>query len=137
MFHWDLPQPLQDLGGWPNPIIIDAYSEYAKVCFDQFGASVKYWITFNEPKQTCHEGYGIAEKAPLIKSPQAEYLCTHHVLLSHSKVWHLYNDNFRKTQNGNCNLLCIKEPKLYFQQILKIFRKNWICNRCRLLSARN
>lgn len=100
LFHWDLPQSLQDAGGWPNPYIIEWFTDYARICFELFGDSVKYWLTFNEPKQTCHMGYGTAELAPAIKLPQSEYLCSHHVLLSHASVWHLYNQTFRKTQKG-------------------------------------
>lgn len=100
MFHWDTPQPVQDIGGWPNPYIVELFTEYARICFENFGDSVKYWLTFNEPKQICDLGYGAAALAPVIKSPQAEYLCTHHVLLSHARVWHLYNEYFRKQQKG-------------------------------------
>lgn len=100
LYHWDLPQTLQDEGGWPNPLIVDWFAEYARIAFEQFGDSVKYWITFNEPKQTCHMGYGTAEFAPAIKSPEAEYLCTHHVIQAHAKAWHIYNTTYRKTQKG-------------------------------------
>lgn len=100
LYHWDLPQPLQDLGGWPNKYIIELFIDYARLCFELFGDSVKYWITFNEPHNICHQGYGDAEKAPLLSSPQAEYLCAHHVLLAHANVWHLYNQTFKRSQKG-------------------------------------
>lgn len=100
LFHWDLPQTLQDIGGWPNANIIELFTEYARICFQYFGHSVKYWMTFNEPKQICHWGYGIAALAPFIKSPHAEYLCAHNLILSHSNTWRLYNEFFRKSQGG-------------------------------------
>lgn len=100
MYHWDLPQPIQDAGGWPNPYVIEWFTEFARICFEEFGSSVKYWMTFNEPKQICHLGYGTASGAPAIKSPQAEYICSHNVLLAHASVYHLYNQTYRKTQNG-------------------------------------
>lgn len=100
IYHWDLPQSIQDAGGWPNPEIIEWYTDYAKACFELFGDLVNYWITFNEPKQICHKGYGTGDYAPLIKSAEAEFWCSHNLLLSHARAYHLYNDTFRKTQKG-------------------------------------
>lgn len=100
IYHWDLPQPLQDAGGWPNPYIVEWYTEYARVCFEAFGDLVEYWTTFNEPSEVCHSGYGTAKMAPAIISAEAEYLCSHHVLLSHARVYHLYNNTYKKTLKG-------------------------------------
>lgn len=101
LYHWDLPQALQDAGGWPNSQIVDVFADYARICFELFGNSVKYWLTFNEPKQICHMGYGTGEFAPAIKSAEAEYLCSHHVIKAHAKSWHIYNNSYRKTQKGS------------------------------------
>lgn len=101
LYHWDLPQPLQDVGGWQNPQIADWYADYANLCFELYGDSVKHWITFNEPKQTCHMGYGTGDFAPEIKSPEAEYQCAHNVIKAHAKAWHIYDTTYRKKQNGN------------------------------------
>lgn len=100
LFHWDTPQGLQDIGGWTNPEIVEHFLAYAKICFESFGDLVKYWATFNEPKQPCHGGYGDGSEAPAIRSAQGEYLCSHHVLLAHSEAYHLYNNTFRKAQKG-------------------------------------
>ncbi|CAH0561316.1 unnamed protein product [Brassicogethes aeneus] len=101
LYHWDLPQPLQDIGGWPNELLADHFANYARVCFKAFGDSVKTWLTFNEAKQTCQQGYGSATMAPLIKSPGvADYLCTYTVLKAHAKAWHIYDDEFRGKQRG-------------------------------------
>lgn len=100
MYHWDLPQSIQDAGGWPSKEVINWFTDYARVCFELFGDSVKYWLTFNEPKQACHGGYGSGDLAPVIKSAEAEYLCAHNLLLAHARAYHLYNQTFRESQKG-------------------------------------
>ncbi|CAH0552234.1 unnamed protein product [Brassicogethes aeneus] len=106
LYHWDLPQPLQDIGGWPNDILADHFANYARICFEAFGDSVKTWFTFNEAKQTCQQGYGTATMAPLIKSPGvADYLCTYTVLKAHAKAWHIYDDEFRGKQGGRISIV--------------------------------
>ncbi|KAK6640646.1 hypothetical protein RUM44_012343 [Polyplax serrata] len=103
--HWDLPQPLQDLGGWTNPLLVTYFEDYAKVAFEEFGNSVKWWITFNEPLETCTTTYGGDEGAPDLNMPGiADYLCTHTILKSHARAYHLYNDNYRKQQKGKVGI---------------------------------
>ncbi|KAJ8953300.1 hypothetical protein NQ317_005817 [Molorchus minor] len=106
MYHWDLPQALQDQGGWPDEFIVDKFGEYARVLFQLFGDQVTYWFTFNEPKQTCLSGYEYGSMAPGIKEPGiAGYQCTHNVLKSHARAWHIYDDEFRSTQNGKVSIV--------------------------------
>ncbi|KAJ8973207.1 hypothetical protein NQ317_018956 [Molorchus minor] len=101
LHHWDLPQYLQELGGWPNPKIADYFADYARLAFREFGEDVKYWTTFNEPKQICQYGYGIGLFAPGIStSGVGDYLCVRTVLLAHAKAYHIYDEEFRKKQNG-------------------------------------
>lgn len=100
IYHWDTPQPIQDVGGWPNPYSAEWFTDYARVCFELFGDIVKYWITINEPRQICHMGYGDGTLAPAIKSAEAEYLCSHNVILAHASAYRLYNDTYRKKFNG-------------------------------------
>ncbi|GBP54376.1 Myrosinase 1 [Eumeta japonica] len=101
MFHWDLPQRLQDLGGWMNPLVVDWYADYAKLVFEVFGDQVKYWITINEPYIFCWFSYGTKILAPRLDSAGVGvYLCVKHVLLAHAKAYHIYNEEFRASQNG-------------------------------------
>lgn len=101
LFHWDLPQYLQDIGGWTNPVIINRFVEYAKIAFESFGDRVKWWSTFNEPYSICNYGYGDDVLAPALSSSGlGEYQCAHNLLKAHAKVYHMYNDHFRSIQKG-------------------------------------
>lgn len=102
LYHWDVPTALQDLGGWTNPLIVDLFADYARLCYELFGEYVDTWITINEPKQICHSGYGAGGFAPDVVSPGiGEYICARNVLLAHAKAWHIYNDEFKSRYNGN------------------------------------
>lgn len=101
LYHWDIPTALQDIGGWTNPEIVDIFAEFAQLCYELFGSYVQTWVTINEPKQICHGGYANAGYAPGIDSPGVdEYKCARNVLLAHAKAWHIYDREFRATQNG-------------------------------------
>lgn len=105
VFHWDLPQYLQDIGGWTNPLISDYYLHYVNILFNAYGDRVKRWITFNEPYIFCHHGYGAGMHAPLIHSPgYGDYLCGHHVLQAHAKAYHLYQKDYKSRFNGKVGI---------------------------------
>ncbi|XP_050434304.1 myrosinase 1-like isoform X2 [Adelges cooleyi] len=104
MYHWDIPQYLQDLGGWVNPIMSDYFKEYARVLFSYYGDRVKWWITFNEPMETS-KAYSFNGYAPYLHlNNTGYYLAGHTQLIAHSKVYHLYNDEFKDKQQGKISL---------------------------------
>lgn len=108
IYHWDLPQRLQDIGGWTNPHIVEYFADYAKVLFNNFGDKVKYWVTFNEPMQTCLEGYGGYYRAPALnRHGIAEYLCTHNLLKAHAKVYHMYSKEYKTLYGGTLDSLIL------------------------------
>ncbi len=83
LYHWDLPQYLQDAGGWTNRDTVAAFVEYADVVTKRLGDRVKHWITHNEPWCTSIHGNLDGMHAPGLKSlPTALQVC-HNVLLSH------------------------------------------------------
>jgi len=88
--HWDFPQALQDLGGWPNRDVVSWFTEYAGVVFERLGDRVTYWATHNEPFVVAFSGYGGGGFAPGISSFPQALQATHHLLLSHGKTVQLY-----------------------------------------------
>ncbi|RMF47128.1 MAG: beta-glucosidase [Anaerolineae bacterium] len=90
LYHWDLPQALQDLGGWPNRDLTDFFADYARVLFDKLSDRVKIWATFNEPWCAAFLGYGYGLHAPGIMSAQAAFQSAHHLLLAHGKAVQVY-----------------------------------------------
>lgn len=84
LYHWDLPQTLQDAGGWPNRETALKFGDYAKVVFDELGDKVKSWITLNEPWCSAFLGYVTGDHAPGIRDEAQGYHATHHLNLGHA-----------------------------------------------------
>ncbi len=83
LYHWDLPQALQDKGGWPHRALVDAFVEYARVVVKRLGDRVRVWFTHNEPWVVAFVGYFLGEHAPGWKDLGAAVRSIHHLLLSH------------------------------------------------------
>lgn len=90
LYHWDFPQALQDLGGWPNREAVDWFAEYASLVFAKLADRVKFWATHNEPWVAAFLGYGAGLHAPGICDTSAAYQTAHHLLLSHGKAVQAY-----------------------------------------------
>lgn len=96
IYHWELPQSLQELGGFTNAEFVNWFKDYSSVLFQWFGDYVKFWITFNEPWQICERGYGSADLAPALNaSGVANYICGHHLLKAHAEVYHMYTTDYK------------------------------------------
>ena len=85
LYHWDLPQALQDLGGWPVRGTADAFCEYADVVARRLGDRVKDWITLNEPFVSAYVGHYEGRHAPGHRSENETLAATHHLLLAHGR----------------------------------------------------
>jgi beta-glucosidase len=84
LYHWELPQVLQDEGGWPMRSVAEAFVEYTDVVSRHLGDRVKNWFTHNEPWCTSFLSYQIGEHAPGIKNDWSSAIkAAHHQLLSH------------------------------------------------------
>ncbi len=89
LYYWDLPQALQDLGGWENVTMIDIFNEYSDFCFATFGDRVKFWMTFNQPHTIAWSGYGLGEHPPRVTDPGvAPYRVAHNLIKAHAKAYH-------------------------------------------------
>jgi beta-glucosidase len=83
LFHWDLPQALQEKGGWPNRDTSTYFSEYARIMAKHLGDRVKTWFTHNEPWVAAFAGHFFGNHAPGEKDLRAAIKSLHHLLLSH------------------------------------------------------
>lgn len=101
IFHFDVPQVLQNLGGFYNEVIVDYFEDYADLVFSQFGNRVKYWITINEPSIFCKMICG-EMMSPTIQNVNgtSEYLCGANTLKAHAVAYRLYQAKYAEQQKG-------------------------------------
>ena len=85
LYHWDLPQKLQDQGGWANRQIINWFTAYTDFCTKEFGSKVKNWMVMNEPAAFVGLGYMLGYHAPGLKGPYKFLKATHHTCLAMSE----------------------------------------------------
>ena len=92
LYHWDLPQGLEDSGGWLNRQTVDAFKDYAQLCFSRLGRYIKTWCTINEPWTQCIVGYCFGSHAPgrSVAPGEEPYLVGHHMLLAHAAAAQVY-----------------------------------------------
>lgn len=83
LFHWDLPQWVQDAHGWRSRETTERFVEYAEACFEAFGDVDADWMTFNEPKTHAFVGHWYGTHAPGLRLPDAAAAAVHHQLLAH------------------------------------------------------
>ena len=83
LYHWDLPQELQDEGGWAVRATAERFAEYAALTADALGDRVGRWITLNEPQVVANNGYRTGEHAPGLRDAAAAAAANHHLLLGH------------------------------------------------------
>ena len=83
LYHWDLPQALQEVGGWANRDVAERFRDYAAVVYDKLGDRVTHWTTFNEPLCSSFISYAGGEHAPGLTDPAAALAAVHHHLLAH------------------------------------------------------
>ena len=83
LYHWDLPQPLEDAGGWPNRDTAYRFAEYASIIGAALGDRVHTWTTLNEPWCAAYLGYGSGAHAPARTNGADALAAVHHLNLAH------------------------------------------------------
>ncbi|XP_047325323.1 beta-glucosidase 13-like [Impatiens glandulifera] len=133
IFHWDVPQALEDeYLGFLSPQIVQDYTDYAEVLFEEFGDKVKHWITFNEPYMFTVGGYINASLAPGRGSPwQSQlnatqgdsavepYLVVHHILLAHASAVKVYREKYQEKQKGEIGITHVADWRIPFTQSIE------------------
>jgi beta-glucosidase len=100
LYHWDLPQVLEDEGGWTNRATVDAFVELADAVTARLGDRVSGWITHNEPWCVSVLGYAQGDHAPGRKSWSDALIASHHLLLSHGRAVSVIRGNAPKSKVG-------------------------------------
>ncbi|MEL0639154.1 GH1 family beta-glucosidase [Pseudoalteromonas aliena] len=100
LYHWDLPQHLEDNGGWLNRKTAYAFEQYVELITNAFGARVYSYATLNEPFCSAFLGYEIGIHAPGLVGKQYGKKAAHHLLLAHGLAMNVLNKTSPNTQNG-------------------------------------
>src|ERR1700722_16299154 len=110
LYHWDLPQPLQDEGGWANRATAEAFAEYADAVSRKLGDRVRQWITHNEPWCASMLADQAARRAPGLTDWPSALAASHHLLLSHGLAVPILRANSPAAQVGITLNLCPAVP---------------------------
>ncbi|EHY9857438.1 beta-glucosidase [Vibrio parahaemolyticus] len=100
LYHWDLPQYLEDKGGWLNRETAYKFAVYADVVSQHFGDKIDSYTTLNEPFVSAFLGYRWGEHAPGIKGESEGFLASHHLMLGHGLAMPMLRKNAPKAQCG-------------------------------------
>lgn len=99
-YHWDLPQHLQDAGGWLNRETAIKFRDYVDLVSKEFGDRVYSYSTLNEPYCSAYLGYEVGVHAPGIRGPQYGKKAAHHLLLAHGMAMEVLAENSPNALNG-------------------------------------
>ncbi len=110
LYHWDLPQALEDSGGWPDRAVVDRFLEYTDVVTRALGDRVTMWMTHNEPAVAAWLGYLEGVHAPGRRSWPDALAAMHHILLSHGKAVPVIRANVPGAKVGPVLQLVPSEP---------------------------
>jgi beta-glucosidase len=110
LYHWDLPQALEDIGGWPNRDIADRFAEYTEVIARSLGDRVSDWTLFNEPAAFTSKGYLDGVHAPGRKSIHDFLRATHTVNLAQAAGFHALKAIHPKARVGSAFSMSPCEP---------------------------
>jgi beta-glucosidase len=101
LYHWDLPQPLEDAGGWPNRDTAEWFTDYVSIVAEALGDRVDQWAVFNEPKTFTGVGYWQGRHAPGRTEPLAFLKATHTVNLAQGMAFRALKAHRSSLQVGS------------------------------------
>jgi beta-glucosidase len=110
LYHWDLPQALEDDGGWASRDVVGRFGDYAQLVFDGIGDLVDNWVTHNEPWVTSVLGYATGTKAPGATDWTRALRAAHHTLLSHGEAVRAFRGDGRSGRIGITLNLTVARP---------------------------
>lgn len=136
LYHWDLPQALQDRGGWAWRGIVDAFAEYTEVVVNQLGDRISDWLTLNEPWVFMHLGHIDGVHAPGIKDMDVAAKVYKNILLTHGKAMQTIKSINPDLRAGHCCNFTEYHPKTeaeadrnaarrYFEYQNMLFTEPW------------
>ncbi|SET24456.1 beta-glucosidase [Oceanobacillus limi] len=123
LYHWDLPQALQDNGGWENRETIEAFVNYAEIMFKAFEGKINKWITINEPWCVSYLSNYLGVHAPGNQDLQAATTISHHLLVAHGKTVKRYRELGMEGEIGYAPNTTWKEPYSNQQQDIDACRR--------------
>ena len=130
LYHWDLPQALQDQGGWPARSTAEAFVEYADLVSRRLGDRVRNWMTLNEPFVSAWVGYMEGRHAPGHQDVDEMLAAAHHLLLAHGWTVPVIRANVPDSQVGIVLNLSGKVPASNsFADRASAWREDGILNR--------
>lgn len=110
LYHWDLPQALENKGGWPNRHIVSWFAEYVAICTKAFGHKVKHWLILNEPLASSTLGYFTGQHAPGRRSFGNLLPAIHHTALAQAEGGRIVRQNVPDAQVGTTFSCSLIEP---------------------------
>ena len=112
MYHFDLPAALEEQGGWGNRKCVDAFVEFARLMFEEYGGKVKYWLTINEQNMMTLVGDAIGTSARKSDNPMRDtYQNNHHMLLAQAKAMVLCHEMLPGAKIGPAPNIGLVYPK--------------------------
>jgi len=100
LYHWDLPQAIQESGGWGNRQSIEWFADYAHLMFDRLGDRVHIWMTLNEPWVAAFLGHAMGIFAPGFADYSLAYQVLHHELLAHGRAVEVFRQGGYRGEIG-------------------------------------
>ncbi|MFY0579860.1 GH1 family beta-glucosidase [Cystobacter fuscus] len=129
LYHWDLPQALQDRGGWTNRDIAGWFTDYTALIARRLGDRVENWVTFNEPSVSAWVGHEEGRHAPGLTDPRAAVRAAHHLNLAHGRAVAVLRDLTPRAGVGTVIPIHKARPLPQFQErdahLVPLFEDKW------------